>query len=138
MPGDLSTTNILLAVMAVVSALEAMVVVALGVAGWRAYKRVMELVNGLEERHIAPVRMQVDAILADLKDVTSRVKDETDRVDYAIRTTIDRVDDTADRVRYQVRQKTGRVLAFIFSVRSMIEEMLHSRHQPPASATGSL
>lgn len=136
MPGDLSTTNMLLAIMAVVSALEALVVLAVGVAGWRAYKRVMDLADDLEQRHIAPVRIQVDAILADLKDVTGRVKEETDRVDYAIRSTIDRVDDTADRVRYQVRRKTSKVLAFIFGVRSMIEEMLQSRHQPPTSATG--
>ena len=137
MPGDLSTTNMLLAIMAVVSALEALVVVAVGIAGWRAYTQVMGLANDLEQRHIAPVRIQVDAILADVKDVTARVKDETDRVDYAIRTTIDRVDDTADRVRLQVRQKTSRVLGFIFGVRSMIEEMLQSRHQS-ASATGRI
>jgi len=125
-----------LAIIAVVSLLEALVVVGVGVAGWLAYRRVMQLVNDLEQRHIAPVRLQVDAILADVKDVTARVKDETDRVDYAIRTTIDRVDDTADRVRLQVRQKTNRILGFIFHVRSTIEEVLRSRHQPPASATG--
>jgi len=138
MPADLSTTNTLLGVMAVVSVLEGLVVLALGLAGWRAYKQVMGLLNELEERHIAPVRQRVDAILADVKDVTGRLKEETERVDYAIRNTIDRVDDTADRVRFQVRQKTSRVLAFLIGVRSRIEELLQPRHRPPASAAGRL
>jgi len=138
MPADLSTTNTLLGVMAVVSVLEGLVVLALGLAGWRAYKQVMGVLNELEERHIAPVRQRVDAILADVKDVTGRLKEETERVDYAIRNTIDRVDDTADRVRFQVRQKTSRVLAFLIGVRSRIEELLQPRHRPPASAAGRL
>jgi len=138
MPADLATTNVLLGVMAVVSVLQGLVVMALGIAGWRAYRQVMALVSDFDTRHVAPVRHQVDAILADVKDVTGRLKEETDRVDSAIRHTIDRVDNTADRVRFQVRQKTSRVLAFISGARWRIEELLQSRHQPPASAAGGI
>jgi len=106
MPADLSTTNLLLGIMAVVSVLEALVVVGIGVAGWMMFKRVTELVDGLEQRHIVPLRTKVDAILTDVKGVTEKVKEETERVDYAIRTTMDRVDDTADRVKANVRYKT--------------------------------
>jgi len=136
MPADFGTTNLLLGIMAVVSVLEALVVVGFGVAGWVMYRQVMELVNGLEQRHIVPVRARVDAILDDVKGVTEKVKEETDRVDYAIRATIDRVDDTADRVRANVRAKTSRVVGFVRGVRTVIEEILHSRHQPPAGAEG--
>jgi hypothetical protein len=96
----------------------------------------MTLLEGLEERHLVPLRARVDAILDDVKGVTEKVKEETNRVDYAIRTTMDRVDDTADRVRANVRAKTGRIVGFIRGVRTAIEEMLHSRHNPPASAAG--
>jgi hypothetical protein len=133
---DLSTTNLLLGIMAVVSVLEALVVVGLGVAGWMMYRQVMELISGLEQRHLVPLRARVDAILDDVKGVTEKVKEETDRVDQAIRTTMDRVDDTADRVRANVRAKTSRVVGFVRGLRVVIEEILHSRHQPPASATG--
>jgi len=136
MQPDLSTTNLLLGIMAVVSVLEALVVVGIGVAGWMMYRQVTELVNGLEQRHIAPLRIRVDAILDDVKGVTEKVKEETDRVDYAIRTTMDRVDDTADRVRANVREKTSRVVGFVRGIRTVIEELLHTRHQPPASAGG--
>jgi hypothetical protein len=135
---DLTTTNILLGIMAAVAVLQALVVVGIGVAGWMMYKRVMELVNGLEQRHIVPLRTQVDAILADVKGVTEKVKEETERVDQKIRTTIDRVDDTADRVKANMRDKTSRVIGFVRGLRAAIEGILHSRHQPPASAAGRI
>jgi len=138
MQPDLGTTNLLLGVMAVVSVLEALVVIGMGVAGWIMYRRVMELVNGLEQRHIVPLRIRVDQILDDVKGVTEKVKEETDRVDYAIRTTMDRVDDTADRVRATVRAKTSRIVGLVRGFRVIIEELLHSRHQPPASAAGRI
>ena len=56
---------------------------------------------------------RVNAILDDVKDVTAKVKEETERVDHAIHTTIDRIDDTADRVRSNVRAKTSRVVGFV-------------------------
>jgi len=136
MPADLSTTNILLGIMAVVSVLEALVVVGIGIAGWMMYKRVMELFDGLEQRHLVPLRTKVDAILADVKGVTEKVKEETERVDYAIRSTIDRVDDTADRVKANMRHKTSRMVGFVRGVRAAIEGLLQSRHQPPAGAAG--
>lgn len=127
MEGSLSTTNLLLGIMAVVSALEALLVIGVGVAGWMLYRRVMELVNGLEQRQIAPAMARVNAILDDVKGVTEKVKEETERVDHAIRTTMDRVDDTADRLRANVQAKTGRVVGFVRGMRVAIEGILHSR-----------
>src|SRR6476659_9403660 len=103
MEGNLGTTNLLLGIMAVVSVFEALLIIGAGVAVFVVYRRVMELVNGLEERQVAPAMARLNAILDDVKDVTAKVKEETDRVDQAIRVTMDRVDDTADRVRSNVR-----------------------------------
>jgi hypothetical protein len=127
---DLGTTNLLLGIMAAVSVLEALLVIGVGVACWMVYQRVTALVNGLEQRQVAPAMARVNAILDDVKEVTAKVREETDRVDHAIRTTMDRVDDTADRVRSNVRAKTSRVIGFVRGVRTVIEELLHSRHQP--------
>jgi uncharacterized protein YoxC len=129
MSGELGTTNLLLGIMAVVSVLEALLVIGMGVAGFIAYRRVMDLVNGLETRQVAPAMARVNAILDDVKGVTAKLKEETERVDQAIRTTIDRVDDTADRVRYNVRAKTSRVVGFIRGLRVAMESMLHTRHE---------
>jgi len=127
MGSELGTTNLLLGIMAAVSVLEALLLVGVGVGGFMVYRRVMTLVEGLETRQVAPMMVRVNGILDDVKVVTTTVKEETERVDEAIRTTIHRVDDTADRVRSTVRARTSRVVGFVRGLRVAIESMLHSR-----------
>src|SRR6185369_567517 len=98
----------------------------MGIAGFMVYRRVMTLVQGLEERQVAPAMVRVNAILDDVKDVTAKVREETERVDMAIRSTMDRVDDTADRVRSNVRAKTSWVVGAIRGLRVAIETALHT------------
>jgi hypothetical protein len=74
--------------------------------------------------------VRVNAILDDVKGVTAKVREETERVDMAIRSTMDRVDDTADRVRSNVRAKTSRVVGVVRGLRVALENMLRTRHQP--------
>jgi hypothetical protein len=126
MAGELATTNLLLGIMAAVSVLEALAIIGMGIAGFMAYKKVMEVVNGIEVRQVAPAMARVNAILEDVKAVSARVKEETERVDHAIHSTMDRLDNTADRVRSNVRAKTSRFVGFIRGLRVAIEGMLHS------------
>jgi len=129
MSGELATTNLLLGIMAAVSVLEALVIIGLAVGGFMAYRKVMELLNGLETRQVAPAMARVNGILDDVKAVSTKLKEETDRVDQAIHSTMDRIDDTADRVRSNVRAKTSHLVGFVRGLRVAIEGMLHSRHQ---------
>ena len=76
---DLSTTNVLLGIMAGVSVLQALVLIGAGVAGFIVYRRITQLVNDLEMRQVAPLREKVEAILGDVKTVTSRVSQQTER-----------------------------------------------------------
>ena len=124
MMDGLGTTNIILGIMAAVSVLEGLLIIGAAVAGYLAYKRVMDLVNGLEERQVAPAMARVNGILDDLKAVSAKVKDETERVDTAIRTTMDRVDDTAERMRTTVRAKTSRIVGIVRGARVAIEHIL--------------
>jgi len=128
MSGELGTTNLLLGIMAAVSVLEALAIIGMGVAGFTVYKKVMELVAGLETRQIAPAMIRVNAILDDVRDVTAKVRQETERVDQAIHTTIGRIDDTAERVRGNVREKTSRVVGFIRGLRVALESVMATRH----------
>ena len=129
MSGELGTTNLLLGIMAAASVLEALVIIGVGVAGFMAYRKVMVLVDGIETRQVAPAMAHVNAILDDVKTVTAKVREETERLDHAINTTMDRIDDTADRVRSNVRAKTSAVVGFVRGLRVAIEWMRHSRHQ---------
>jgi hypothetical protein len=127
MSGELGTTNLLLGIMAAVSVLEAVALIGMGVAGFVLYRKVTELVAGLETRQVAPAMLRVNAILDDVKGVTATVREETMRVDHAIHTTIDRIDDTADRVRSNVREKTSRVVGFIRGLRVALESVMATR-----------
>src|ERR1043166_3529685 len=128
MSGELGTTNLLLGIMAAVSVLEALAIIGIGIGPFRVYKKVTALVAGLESRQVAPAMVRVNAILDDVKDVTAKVREETERVDHAIQTTIDRIDDTADRVRSNVREKTSRVVGFIRGLRVALESVMATRH----------
>ena len=95
--GNLDTTNLLLGIMAAVSVLEARMLLAAGVMAWKLYRQTMQTVREIEGRQIAPLREKVDVlmgrvdgILGDVKTITSRVGEQTERVNSAISTTIDR------------------------------------------------
>src|SRR5262245_64221263 len=124
---ELGTTNLFLGIMAAVSVLEALVIIGLAVACYMAYQRITTLVEGLEQRQVAPAMARMNAILDDVKGVTAKVKQETERVDQAIRTTMERVDDTADRMRTNVRAKTSRVVVLLRGIRVAIASMLEHR-----------
>jgi hypothetical protein len=134
MEGNLGTTNIMLGIIAAASVLEALLLIGAGVAGFIAYRRVMAVmavVSVLEANHVAPVMARVNGILDDVKGVTAKVREETERVDEAIRTTMDRVDDTAERVRWNVRAKTSRVVGFLRGLRVALEQILTTHPQEP-------
>jgi hypothetical protein len=140
MMGDLGDLHTPLTVMAVVSVLEALVLIGIGIGGFIVYRRVMQLVNDLEARQIAPVRAKVDAILEDVKTVTARVNSEAERVDQAIHGTINRVDNTAEHLKSTVREKVSYAAGVIRGVRAAIVSLLQTEHRPkpPATAAGRL
>lgn len=121
---DLSTTNLLLGIMAAVSVLQGLVLIGVGVGAFMAYRRVMQLVNDLEARQIAPIREKVEAILGDVKTISARVSQQTERVDHAISGTMDRVDETADRVRHSVRDKVNQASGVVRGIRAVVASVL--------------
>ena len=122
MSGQLGTTNLILGIMAVVSVLEAIVIAGMGIAGFLAFRRVMTVIAAIDSQ-VAPTVARVHAILDDVQGVTSKVREETERVDQAIHATIDRIDDTADRVRSSVRAKMRRAVGFIRGLRVALESI---------------
>lgn len=113
-------------IMAAVSLFEALLLIGMGIAGYLMYARVTTLVNDLETRQIAPVRARVDAILADVQTVTSRVAHQTVRVDHAIADTIDRVDETAARMRAGVHDRVNQAAAVLRGIRAALAVLRRS------------
>jgi methyl-accepting chemotaxis protein len=146
--GNLSTTNVLLAVMAVVSVLQALVLIGAAVLGYRLYRQVVQTVHDIEQRQITPLAARaqtlmaaVDGILGDVKDVTGRVTRSTERVDTAIHNTMHRVDETAGRVRASVASRACQLAGLVHGVRCAVGSLFNggasgrsSRTTPATSA----
>lgn len=123
--GDLSSVTTPLWIMAIVSVFQALVIIGMGVGGYLMYSRMTTMMADLETRQIAPLREKADAILADVKSITARVSQQTERVDHAIAGTIDRVDDTAARVKAGVHDKVSQAVGVARGVRAVIMSLLH-------------
>ncbi len=82
---DLTTTNILLGIMAVVSLLEALALIVVIGGAVMLYRRLFAVLAGIEERQIAPVSARVTAILDDVKGVSTTVRSATDAADSGVR-----------------------------------------------------
>jgi uncharacterized protein YoxC len=135
---DMETTNWLLGVIAVASAVQTMMLVGLAVAGYRLYTQVGTTVADLESRHVAPLRRQVDGILTDVQAIATRVSQQTERVDHAINGAIGQVDETADRVKDTVRESVSQAAGVVRGIRAIIASLLttESAPKPPAAAGG--
>ena len=137
---DLQTTNWLIGVIAVASAIQSLMLLGAAIAGYRLYSQTTKAISELEAQHVAPLRRQLDTILADVHRVTARVSERTERVDDAITDTMDRVDETAERMKYRVRERVSRVTGIVRGLRAVIASILttDSAHKPPAEAGGRL
>ena len=136
MTPDLSTTNLILGLIAAATILQTLLVLGLAIGSYVFYRRTSTAVAELEAQQLAPLRLRVDDILADLKTITARVSHRTERVDDAIAGTMERVDETAERVRDSVRGRLDRAVGIVRGVRAVIVSILssESRHEPPAAA----
>jgi len=124
MGDSLATTNVMLGIIAVVSLLQGILIVGGIVGVFLIYRRVMEVVNGLESRQIAPAMARVNAILDDIKGVSETVKVEADRMDQAIHDTIAGVEQTVDRVRSGARAGAGRVVGVVRGARAAVSTLI--------------
>ena len=68
----------------------------------------------------------MEAILGDVKTVTARVSQQTERVDHAITGTMDRVDETAERVKHSVRDKVNQATGVVRGIRAVVASVLSS------------
>jgi hypothetical protein len=121
---DLQTTNIALIIMAVMSVLEALVVIGMGIGAFVAYRRVMALVNELESRHVAPLTAKANGILDDVKAITATAQLQAERVDHAIAGTMERVDETAGRVRHSVLEQLARISGLVRGARAAVASVM--------------
>jgi hypothetical protein len=130
---DLTTTNVLLGIMAFVSVLEAAALIAAGWMGYRLYQQLTEQIRVLEQRHVAPLSMQAAQILQTTQRIAERVEHSTTRVDAAVEGTMHRAEATVEKVQGGVRKTAGTVIGVVRGVRTAIETFLSDTE--PGSST---
>jgi len=85
MDPNLSTTNVLLAIMAAVSILEGLVVIGVFAGAVMIYRHVARTLASIETHHISPASSRVNAILDDIKAVTTIIRLAAEGVDTGAR-----------------------------------------------------
>ena len=80
MEAKLATMNVLLGIMAAVSVLEAVAVIGFFLGAFLLYRRIVQVIGGIEERQVAPAAARVNAILDDIKNATSTAREQAGRV----------------------------------------------------------
>jgi Tfp pilus assembly protein PilV len=133
---SLTTTNILLGIMAAVSVLQALVLIGAGVLALRLYRQTLKTIADIEERQIAPLTSavaglvrSVDGILADVKDVTTRVARQTERVDEAVHHTMHTAEDTARRAFGAATPRVVRIAKLAFGVTCALQDLFKGRRR---------
>ena len=110
---DLTMTNVWLAILAVVSLIEFLMIAAAGFLAYHAYKQLMNVVETMERVHVAPLRARVDAILDEVEVITGKVKHAQDSVSAAFHTAAS----AGSIIAGTVKSKTWPILSIIKGVR---------------------
>ena len=82
---SLQTTNIWLGILAIVSLLEFVMILAVGVLAFKLYREAMSTIQTIERAHIAPLRARVDLLLDQVEVMTDTVKHAQESVSDTLR-----------------------------------------------------
>jgi hypothetical protein len=106
---SLTTTNVWLGILATISLLEFLMIVAAGFFAYQMYKRVTTAIETVERVHVAPLRARVDDLLDEVQAVTDKVKYAQESVTDILR----HVAGTGSMVAGAVRLKTWPIIGII-------------------------
>ena len=131
MPGTLDTTNVMLAIIAAVSVLQGLVLVAVGIACFKLYRTVTVTLRELDERRVKPLTAKVDGILTQVHQLGDRLQRRAEKVEAAIDETVGKVDHTTARVKSSVNDTVHRVTDAVTGIRAAIVNVLTSEPGRP-------
>jgi hypothetical protein len=132
---DLTWTNTWLAILAMISLIQFLIVCAAGFFAYRLYQQAMTTIESIEQLHIAPLRARVDGVLDQVQMMTDKVKHVQDSVSDALR----HVTGTGSAVAGAVRSKTWPIIGIIQGLKSVATTMMgNGRHDRPDRSYGAM
>ena len=123
---NLGTTNMWLAILAVVSVLEFVMIVTAGVCAYRMYQRVMTVVEKVERTHIVPLRARVDGMLDEVQLMIAKLKQAQESVGVAL----SRVSGVGTIVAGSVKARAWPLLGIIQGVRAAVATLKDQTYEP--------
>lgn len=137
MPQDLSTTNLLLGIIAGVQTIFLLGVVVALFYLRRTVTQVQATVRDLEREHVRPLRTQAERILGDVSRISARVEAQAARIDGRLSDSLDVAERQVQRVRSAVSAVTRETTAVASGVRAAVAAVAGrapGRHDNPTTA----
>jgi uncharacterized protein YoxC len=120
-----------------VSLLQGLVLIGLGVAGWKIYRLATGTIREIDERRVKPIAAKVEGLVDRAHHVTDRVHQITERVqkraekvDAAIDDAVGRVNHTATGVKSGVADTVHRVAGAVTGLRAALVDALTTDDRP--------
>jgi hypothetical protein len=127
---DLTTTNIWLAILAIVSLIEFFMICAAAFFAYRLYQRAMTTIETVERVHIAPLHARVDVLLDEVQHITERVKHAQDSVSETFR----QVAGTSKGVAWAVKSRTWPILGVLQGLKSAAATVMRNGRKEQADS----
>jgi hypothetical protein len=124
---SLATTNMWLAILAIVSLLEFVMICAAGFFAYQAYRQVMTVVENVERMHVAPLRARADAMLDEVQMVVDRVK----HAQVAVTDALKHVTGAGSVIAGTVKSKTWPIAGIINGIRVAAQTLKNGKDDEP-------
>jgi len=124
---SLATTNMWLAILAIVSLLEFLMICAAGFFAYHAYRQVMGVIENVERMHVAPLRARVDAMLDEVQMVVNRVQ----HAQVAVTDALKHVTGAGSVIAGTVKSKTWPIAGIINGIRVAAQTLKNGKDDVP-------
>jgi hypothetical protein len=123
MTPDLGTTNLWLAVLAIASAGQFLMLAGAAVLLFRVYRRASASVDALEHEQIRPLLLRVNALIDDVQDITARARN----VDDAVRARLEGVESVLHSTKSVVQDRLWPLVGVVRAARAGLDAWLAPR-----------
>lgn len=132
---DLTWTNTWLAILALISLVQFLIVCAAGFFAYRMYQKAMTTIETVERVHIAPLHARVDGLLDQVQVMTDKVRHVQESVSDALR----HVTGTGSLVAGAVKSKTWPIVGIFQVLKSIANSVMkNGRHDHPDRSYGAM
>ena len=128
---DLTTTNLWLGILAIVSLIEFLMICVAGFFAYRVYQKLMVTIETVERVHIAPLHARADSVLDEVQRITDKVRHAQDSVSDALR----HVAGTGNAVAWAVKSRTWPILGVLQGLKSAASTVMKNGRKGGADSS---